>query len=142
MFWFFSLGYPICIGLIQALQEKVLYAGLQFGPLARGREMTFEGRRLAISLFAFLLTLQSGQAQERAARVVALGGDITEIVYALGEGARLVGRDTTSSYRNLGPRQRHHQPLRAAPILKPPALPGDIYYSIELPLLQVRRTSR
>jgi len=24
------------------------------------------------------------------------------------------------------------QPLRAAPILKPPALPGDTYYSLDL----------
>ncbi|GGB60267.1 hemin ABC transporter substrate-binding protein [Roseibium aquae] len=31
-------------------------------------------------------------------RVVAVGGAITEIVYALGEAGRLVGRDTTSSY--------------------------------------------
>ena len=27
----------------------------------------------------------------------------------------------------MGPRQRPHRPLRAAKILKPPALPGDIY---------------
>ena len=27
----------------------------------------------------------------------------------------------------MGPRQRPHQPLRAAQFLKPPALPGDIY---------------
>jgi iron complex transport system substrate-binding protein len=31
-------------------------------------------------------------------RVVTLGGDVTEIVYALGEGKRLVGRDATSSW--------------------------------------------
>jgi len=31
-------------------------------------------------------------------RVIALGGDITEIIFALGEGSRLVGRDTTSTY--------------------------------------------
>jgi len=31
-------------------------------------------------------------------RVVAIGGAVTEIVYALGEGHRLVGRDTTSRY--------------------------------------------
>ncbi len=29
--------------------------------------------------------------------------------------------------KTLGPRQRPHLPLRAAPIIKPPALPGDIY---------------
>lgn len=31
-------------------------------------------------------------------RVLAIGGAITEIVYALGEDARLVGRDTTSVF--------------------------------------------
>src|SRR5208282_5502645 len=35
----------------------------------------------------------------------------------------------------LGPRQRPHLPLRAAPILKPPALPGDIYNHQEIPRL-------
>ena len=29
--------------------------------------------------------------------------------------------------KNLGPRQRPHLPPRAAPVLKPPALPGDTY---------------
>ena len=51
----------------------------------------------AVALSTLLLT-QIGQAQERAERVLALGSDITEIVYALGEGKRLVGRDTTSTY--------------------------------------------
>lgn len=39
-------------------------------------------------------------AQETAAadRVLSLGGSVTEIIYALGEGDRLVGRDTTSSH--------------------------------------------
>ncbi|MDN5929223.1 MAG: hemin ABC transporter substrate-binding protein, partial [Hyphomicrobiales bacterium] len=31
-------------------------------------------------------------------RLVAVGGSITEIVYALGAGDRLVARDTTSTY--------------------------------------------
>lgn len=31
-------------------------------------------------------------------RVLSLGGDVTEIVYALGEGHRLLGRDSTSTY--------------------------------------------
>lgn len=33
-----------------------------------------------------------------AARIVSIGGSITEIVYALGEGSRLVARDSTSNY--------------------------------------------
>jgi iron complex transport system substrate-binding protein len=39
-----------------------------------------------------------GAAAAQAERVVAIGGDITEIVYALGEGKRLVGADETSMY--------------------------------------------
>ncbi len=31
-------------------------------------------------------------------RVVSVGGDVTEIVYALGEEDRLIARDTTSMY--------------------------------------------
>ncbi len=40
----------------------------------------------------------SAQAEEDAQRIVAVGGAITEIVYALGEEDRLVARDTTSNY--------------------------------------------
>lgn len=36
--------------------------------------------------------------QARAQRVLAIGGAVTEIVYALGEQDRLVGRDSTSTY--------------------------------------------
>lgn len=48
-------------------------------------------------VFPVLLTLMplAATAQER---VVALGGSVTEIVYALGEEGRLVGRDTTSTF--------------------------------------------
>lgn len=42
--------------------------------------------------------LAATPATAEATRVLALGGVVTEIVYALGEQARLVGRDTTSSY--------------------------------------------
>lgn len=38
------------------------------------------------------------QADEPTARVLALGGSVTEIVYALGQGDRLIGRDTTSTH--------------------------------------------
>lgn len=34
----------------------------------------------------------------KASRIVAIGGSVTEIVYALGEEARLIGRDSTSVY--------------------------------------------
>ncbi len=37
-------------------------------------------------------------AEVKASRIVAIGGSVTEIVYALGEEGRLVGRDSTSVY--------------------------------------------
>lgn len=40
----------------------------------------------------------AAQDSEDAERVLALGGSVTEIIYALGEGDRLVARDTTSSF--------------------------------------------
>jgi iron complex transport system substrate-binding protein len=49
----------------------------------------------AIALLAATTAAISAHAQQR---VVTLGGDVTEIVYALGEGQRLVGRDATSIY--------------------------------------------
>ncbi|MDF3855174.1 hemin ABC transporter substrate-binding protein [Paracoccus sp. P2] len=51
---------------------------------------------------ALALVLLAGQAaaedQPEAQRVLSLGGSVTEIVYALGEEARLIGRDTTSNW--------------------------------------------
>lgn len=52
-------------------------------------------RALLQLLAAMLLLAAPALAQQR---VVALGGDITEIVFALGEGARLVAVDDTSSW--------------------------------------------
>lgn len=50
-------------------------------------------------LTAFLLILPASAVwADPADRVLALGGAVTEIVYALGQGDRLVARDTTSSY--------------------------------------------
>ncbi|MGR3603550.1 MAG: heme/hemin ABC transporter substrate-binding protein [Heliomarina sp.] len=48
------------------------------------------------SLFAIFLA--APHADEQPSRIVSLGGSVTEIVYALGEGDRLVARDTTSNY--------------------------------------------
>lgn len=38
------------------------------------------------------------QSETETQRVLALGGSVTEIVYALGQGDRLIGRDSTSSH--------------------------------------------
>jgi iron complex transport system substrate-binding protein len=49
------------------------------------------------ALLAFCLLLLPGVAQARE-RIVALGGDVTEIVFALGAGDQLVGVDATSQW--------------------------------------------
>ncbi|MDZ4866437.1 MAG: ABC transporter substrate-binding protein [Alphaproteobacteria bacterium] len=51
---------------------------------------------IAAALAAVISFASAAAAQ--AERVVTIGGDITEIVYALGEGKRLVGADETSMY--------------------------------------------
>lgn len=53
-------------------------------------------RRLAAVLSAPLMVVFSMNAVA-ADRIVSVGGDVTEIVYALGAGDRLVARDTTST---------------------------------------------
>ncbi|WP_425280281.1 heme/hemin ABC transporter substrate-binding protein [Roseivivax halodurans] len=56
---------------------------------------------IAAVITAFALTLvlhPSARAAEGAGRVLALGGAVTEIVYALGEEERLIGRDSTSTF--------------------------------------------
>jgi iron complex transport system substrate-binding protein len=53
----------------------------------------------AFSLLAVVWGCSSAAfAEQPARRIVTLGGDITEIVYSLGEGQRLVARDTTSTF--------------------------------------------
>lgn len=62
--------------------------------------MTRLSRREALLGLSGLILVAHGKAMASQARrrIITLGGDITEIVYALGEGARLVGRDATSTY--------------------------------------------
>ncbi len=52
------------------------------------------------TLFAFTLTsaLVAPLAGAAADRILSIGGSVTEIIYALGAGDRLVARDTTSSF--------------------------------------------
>ncbi|HKU98607.1 MAG TPA: hemin ABC transporter substrate-binding protein, partial [Vineibacter sp.] len=74
--------------------------------------MTFRRRSLVVSLAAAALA-GAGHASARtavadhagrmidiadASRVVAIGSSVTEIIYALGAGNRLIGADTTSMY--------------------------------------------
>jgi iron complex transport system substrate-binding protein len=56
--------------------------------------------RLQLALCAALLMVFGAQlrAQDAAQRIVSVGGSVTEIVFALGQGHRLVARDTTSNH--------------------------------------------
>lgn len=51
--------------------------------------------RLAFALALAVLPAAAARAQER---VLSIGGAVTEVIYALGEEGRLVGRDTTSGF--------------------------------------------
>jgi iron complex transport system substrate-binding protein len=63
---------------------------------------TIRGIILALALVGGIAPLQAGEVTgsiERGGdRIVAIGGSVTEIVYALGEGDRLVARDSTSMW--------------------------------------------
>ncbi|SIS50093.1 heme/hemin ABC transporter substrate-binding protein [Phaeovulum vinaykumarii] len=74
------------------------------GPVVRGAAV-LRGLALAVGLASVTVTATaaasepaSGPASESAMRVLSIGGAVTEIVYALGAGDRLVGRDTTSVF--------------------------------------------
>ncbi len=54
--------------------------------------------QIAASLFLLLGLISSALAEDAPKRIVALGAEVTEIVYALGQGDRLVGRDSTSYF--------------------------------------------
>lgn len=71
----------------------------RFGNPARQTGRLLSRRAWATSLAAaslLLATHPAGAAEERAARIVALGGVVTEILYDLGYGDRIVAVDTTS----------------------------------------------
>lgn len=55
-------------------------------------------KRLAFLALACLCALSRPLQAGEPRRIVSLGGDVTEIVFALGAEDRLVGRDTTSTY--------------------------------------------
>ena len=55
-------------------------------------------RLAAIALVLFVGAAGPVLAQDKAERVLSIGGAVTEIIYALGEEDRLIGRDSTSSY--------------------------------------------
>ncbi len=54
--------------------------------------------RLRCAVLALILALPAALSASAAERIVAIGGDVTEIVAALGAGDRLVARDRTSTH--------------------------------------------
>lgn len=74
-------------------------------PRRRGMNRRAAIQAMAVLAAAFVVGPGAALAEEKpvgseidTARVVAIGGSITEIVYALGAGDRLVARDSTSTY--------------------------------------------
>ena len=65
--------------------------------------------------------IDTGKTQDRPARIIAIGGSITEIIYALGGEARLVAVDSTSMYPAAAlaqhPSVGYMRTLSAEPIL-------------------------
>lgn len=68
------------------------YARRGLGPI-----LCFALVSLAVAISALAAPPAHAQ-EERAERVLAIGGAVTEIIYALGEEDRLIARDSTSSY--------------------------------------------
>lgn len=99
-------------------------------------------RRMLLLLAAVLLSAVPVSARER---VVALGGDITEIVFALGEGSRLVAVDDTSSWPAQAatlPRLGYLRALAPEPILaqRPTLILASAGAGPEAVMRQVGRT--
>lgn len=59
--------------------------------------MPISRRALLLQVTAFVAFAGAGVAQD-AERVLSIGGSVTEIVHALGQGDRLIARDTTSTF--------------------------------------------
>lgn len=59
---------------------------------------TMHALALAASAAAAMAALSLSARAQEAGRIVSIGGSVTEIVYALGDGDRLIARDQTSIY--------------------------------------------
>ena len=56
-------------------------------------------KHLVIALAAALLPVSAAaQSYPDAQRIVSIGGPVTELIYLLGEGDRVIARDTTSTF--------------------------------------------
>jgi len=86
---------------------------------------------IVVHLLGLLLVSLTATAEPAAQRIVAVGGAVTEVLYAVGAGERIVARDTTSQYpapaRAL-PDVGYMRRLSAEPIL---ALAPDMIIAIE-----------
>lgn len=63
-----------------------------------GLRMRTAARAATIAVFVAACFAGAARAADGPQRVLSIGGAVTEIVYALGEEARLVGRDSTSTW--------------------------------------------
>lgn len=63
-----------------------------------GRALLSASGKIGIGFLLLLVLTALAEAEEKKGRIVAVGGSVTEIIYALGEEHRLVGRDTTSTF--------------------------------------------
>lgn len=64
----------------------------------QGAGNSFMAGVIAAAVAVLSLTSAAAAEEAKAQRVLAVGGAVTEIIYALGEQDRLVGRDSTSTY--------------------------------------------
>ena len=69
--------------------------------MTHARTLHFKELAILTAVLGWLIFMMSPYAHAgdaKAERIITIGGSITEIVFALGEDDRLVGRDTTSTY--------------------------------------------
>ncbi len=67
-------------------------------PLSRFMLLSWAGVLWALGVALFVTNSHAADSNPDADRILALGGSVTEIVYALGEEDRLIARDTTSTF--------------------------------------------
>ena len=100
-------------------------------------------RRLPARLSAVAAAWLAGLCVAQAApeRVVTLGGSVTEIVYGLGQGARLVGDDQSSLYPPEARRLPSVGYYRAVPVEGVLSLKPDLVLASSRPVRRTRSSA-
>jgi iron complex transport system substrate-binding protein len=104
-------------------------------------------RRIVAALAAALLLVPAGSAAADSSRIVVLNGDLTEVVFALGYGKRVVAVDTSATYPEAAtrlPKIGYQRALSAEPILAldPTLILGNTSAGPPAVLEQLRATGR